>query len=67
MAEPATPKVRKVRNLAYVPLVFQDRKGEWRWSLRHPNGKLVATSGEGYKNRSHARRMAHRLFPLLAF
>jgi uncharacterized protein len=28
-----------------------DHKGEFRWHLRAPNGKIVADSGEGYKNK----------------
>lgn len=28
---------------------FRDRKKEWRWRLKAPNGRIVATSGEGYK------------------
>jgi len=29
---------------------YQDNKGEWRWRLRASNGRIVADSGEGYKN-----------------
>lgn len=32
--------------------VFKDAKGEWRWHLLAANNKIVATSGEGYKNRA---------------
>jgi uncharacterized protein YegP (UPF0339 family) len=28
--------------------VFEDAAGEFRWRLRHRNGNVVATSGEGY-------------------
>ena len=27
---------------------FQDTKGEWRWTLRAPNGEPIADSAEGY-------------------
>lgn len=30
----------------------KDRKGEWRWSLKHRNGRIVGASTEGYKRRS---------------
>lgn len=30
---------------------FQDRKGEWRWTLRAPNGEPIADSAEGYVQR----------------
>lgn len=32
--------------------VFKDAKGEWRWRLRSGNNKIIATSGEGYKNKA---------------
>jgi uncharacterized protein YegP (UPF0339 family) len=32
--------------------VYQDHKGEWRWRLRASNGKTIADSGEGYKEKS---------------
>lgn len=32
--------------------VFQDKAGEWRWSLKADNNKIVADSGEGYVNKA---------------
>ncbi|WZO98416.1 DUF1508 domain-containing protein [Isosphaeraceae bacterium EP7] len=29
--------------------IYSDKKGEFRWRLRAGNGKIIATSGEGYK------------------
>lgn len=47
--------------------VFKDEAGEWRWRMISVRGNLpneiVATSGEGYKNRKHAIEMAESLFP----
>lgn len=34
--------------------LFKDAAGEWRWRLRAGNGKIVATSGEGYRRRDDA-------------
>ena len=34
---------------------FQDRAKEYRWRLKAPNGKIMATSGEGYKSKAGAR------------
>lgn len=31
--------------------VFEDRAGEWRWSLVAANKEIVADSGEGYSSR----------------
>ena len=28
---------------------YQDKRGEYRWRLKSPNGNVVAESGEGYK------------------
>ena len=35
--------------------IFQDAAGEWRWSLKASNGRIVA-AGEGYKTRAGALR-----------
>ena len=29
---------------------YKDNKGEWRWRLKASNGRIIADSGEGYKN-----------------
>ena len=34
--------------------VFRDRDEEWRWRLRHRNGNIIATSGEGYTRKHNA-------------
>jgi uncharacterized protein YegP (UPF0339 family) len=34
--------------------VYEDAGGEFRWRLRHRNGTILATSGEGYADRSGA-------------
>ena len=44
-------------------LVYQDEAGEYRWTAKAANGKKVADSGEGYVNRSHAKKMAKALYP----
>lgn len=31
--------------------MYKDDAGEYRWRLKSGNGKIIATSGEGYKNR----------------
>ncbi|MGE0450584.1 MAG: YegP family protein [Vicinamibacterales bacterium] len=50
----------------YTPRIYQDRRGQWRWTLLHQNGRKVATSGEGFARRCHAVQMVRRLFgPLL--
>jgi uncharacterized protein YegP (UPF0339 family) len=32
--------------------LYKDAKGEWRWRLFAANGKQIANSGEGYKNKT---------------
>lgn len=34
--------------------LFRDRAAEWRWRLRHRNGNVIATSGEGYTRKRDA-------------
>jgi amphi-Trp domain-containing protein len=38
--------------------LFVDRAGEWRWRLRHRNGNVIATSGEGYTRKHNAKKGA---------
>jgi len=32
--------------------IYKDAKGEFRWRLWAANSKIIATSGEGYHNKS---------------
>lgn len=34
--------------------VFEDERKEWRWRLRHRNGDIIASSGEGYTQKHNA-------------
>lgn len=36
--------------------VFRDAAGEWRWHLRASNNRVVADSGEGYRERDDCLR-----------
>ena len=36
--------------------LYEDRGGAWRWRLRHRNGNLVASSGEGYTRKHNAQK-----------
>lgn len=36
--------------------VYKDRKGEFRWRLKHQNGNILATASEGYKAKADAMR-----------
>lgn len=31
--------------------IYKDRDSEWRWQLKASNGRIIADSGEGYRNR----------------
>ena len=35
-----------------IYVYYKDHKGEWRWRLKAANGRIIADSGEGYKNES---------------
>ncbi len=28
--------------------IYEDASGDWRWRLKSSNGRIIATSGEGY-------------------
>ncbi len=34
--------------------LYKDKKGEFRWRLRHANGNILATASEGYKAKASA-------------
>ena len=41
---------------AYTIETYRDRKGEYRVRIRHRNGRIILTSGEGYRRRADALR-----------
>lgn len=41
--------------------VYQDVRGQWRWSLVAGNGRIIADSGEAYATRSNAVRAVRTL------
>lgn len=55
-------KSKKQVEVAYV-IVYRDDGGEWRWKALAGNRKTVADSGEGYRNRTYAARVAKDLHP----
>jgi uncharacterized protein YegP (UPF0339 family) len=40
---------------------YRDRQRQYRWRLRHRNGRVVACSGEGYRRRTDAQRALTRI------
>lgn len=49
--KPRSPKLK----------VYKDTAGEWRWSLRSTNGRVIADSGEGYKRQMACLSAAHKV------
>lgn len=39
---------------------YQDANGDWRWRRIAPNGQIVGSSSEGYKNKSDCIANARR-------
>lgn len=37
------------------------KEGLWFWRLRVTNGKIIADSGEGYKNKDHCIKMVEKI------
>lgn len=44
---------RAVNAMSATFEILVDRAGEWRWRLRHANGRVIADSGEGYTTREN--------------
>jgi uncharacterized protein len=42
-------------------IIYKDIKGEYRWTLKARNGKKIADSAEGYKTKTHAKKMVSKL------
>jgi uncharacterized protein YegP (UPF0339 family) len=41
--------------------VYKDASGDYRWRGLAANGKVISESGEGYRNRMYAKKMARAL------
>ena len=37
---------------------YPDAKGKWRWRVISPNGKIIASSGQGFASKQGAQRNA---------
>ncbi|MFC7135731.1 DUF1508 domain-containing protein [Halobaculum litoreum] len=49
-----TPAADRLTMATAAVEVYEDAGGEFRWRLRHRNGTILGTSGEGYTSRSKA-------------
>jgi uncharacterized protein YegP (UPF0339 family) len=47
----ATGQAAKAKGRALKFETYTDTKGEYRWRLRSSNGQVIATSGQGYKDK----------------
>lgn len=54
-ADPSAPVKTAAASKARFQL-YQDRRDEWRWRLRHQNGNIIATGAQGYSSRRDAKR-----------
>lgn len=45
--------------------VYEDASGEWRWRLKSSNGRVVATSGEGYTRQRDCEEAQRRVAVLM--
>jgi uncharacterized protein YegP (UPF0339 family) len=41
--------------------IYQDQKGEQRWRLKATNGQIIATSGQGYKDKRDCKNAIDRI------
>ncbi len=42
-------------------IVSKRQDGDWGWCVKARNGKLIATSGEGFKRKKYAADVARRV------
>jgi uncharacterized protein YegP (UPF0339 family) len=40
---------------------YKDKADEWRWRLKTKNGRIIADSGEGYKNLADCDAMIEKI------
>ncbi len=40
--------------------VYQDKRGEWRWRMTGPDGKVVGAACEGYSDKADCEKNAKR-------
>ncbi|NHN48477.1 DUF1508 domain-containing protein [Halostella sp. JP-L12] len=62
--ERLTGRVADADTLEHDPAAFEiyrDNADEWRWRLRHRNGRILADGGEGYASRSNAAEAVDRV------
>jgi uncharacterized protein YegP (UPF0339 family) len=57
------PAVKKEPAVVSEVQVFRDNIGDWHWRALAANHRIIATSGEGYRNRMYAHKMARELHP----
>lgn len=50
-----------LRGVSDRHIIYQDKKGEWRWRRIARNNRIIAVSGEGYKNLNHCFAMVKRI------
>lgn len=43
--------------------IYRDASGQWRYSVKAGNGRVVAASEEGFRNRSTAERRVEKIYP----
>ena len=41
--------------------IWKDAKGEWRWTLKARNGRVIADGSESYKRRAAAMAMIKKI------
>ncbi len=40
--------------------IYQDKRGEWRWRRKSPDGSLIGAACEGYKDKADCEKNAKR-------
>lgn len=46
--------IRVYRETRWNPITKQADSGDWRWTMKAPNGRIIGASTEGYRRRAGA-------------
>lgn len=60
-AETARTAAAQTRTRTLTFEIYQDKTDQHRWRLKSPNGQIIATSGQGYKDKRDAKNAIERI------
>jgi uncharacterized protein YegP (UPF0339 family) len=61
LSQARTGQTRAAQGATLTFEIYQDRSNEHRWRLKATNGQIIATSGQGYKDKRDAKNAIDRI------